>query len=452
MLVRRHQRHDDMEELDAHSGMLPRCFPYQQLRASSSAPQSAARSAVFPHAPREAAARRCHPAISVDGDCGSLHLLRGARSTMAPLPQPNTNPTRRVTRLTPLPEHARPRFALARQPPAAPADTAHPVDTLTALPLELALAVLEQLRPLDAATLSCTCRAMAAVTAYLRAASGKVLSMLPSPSSAAPAALGAPLDSGAFPQLRKNDRPGFGTFVGAELANAYNCQFEVRLDNFTGVNLEVGLAPASAFASGGLEKSRAWLFDCWGRKAHGGRREAYGGKLRTGDRLGVLFNYAAQSLSFLLNGVSMGVCFTGVTCLGPGGKVQPLYPVVSIPHVPGEAVTLLEPSPNCRDLLALEASATSWACPPHPDDNKLVVETMWYSTFRLPVDLRGLTVASLKEVMAGVTSWAPEHLSVYVDGRHYADHKRLDADCQISFGANHTHVPHVLLSIVQAVS
>jgi len=320
-------------------------------------------------------------------------------------------------------------------------------DILSSLPVELALAVITNLSPSDVASLSATCRSLAAITRHARAGSGQVLRVLPRQRESSelqpPTAL---LDSSCFPTLVKNSRPGFGTFVGAEPANAYNTLFELRVERFAGVNLEVGLAPASAFSGGGLHKSRAWLFDCWGRKSHRGTSSAYGAKLRPGDRLGVLFNHAAKSLTFLHNDISMGTAFTGVK------TQQPLFPVVSMPFLPGEAVTLLEPSRACRDLLPLEATHAHWVCPPHPDDDKLVVETMWYSSFRLALDMSVLTVRRLKEVMAGLTGYDKESLCVIVDGKHCADDKHLAADCKVHFGPNHTHVPHVLLSIVHAMS
>ena len=80
--------------------------------------------------------------------------------------------------------------------------------------------------------------------------------------------------------------------------DVYSCYWEIRLDCFSGRRCEVGVVVSGAVTSSGIDKARAWFFDCWGRKVHQQKMEEYGGKMPAGACL----NSAAELYRFLASG------------------------------------------------------------------------------------------------------------------------------------------------------
>ena len=186
------------------------------------------------------------------------------------------------------------------------------------------------------------------------------------------------LDWSEFPLIRKTPRPGFGTWMGAEPANTCSTLWQVRLETFRGVRLELGLGTADSLKIGVMARNKTWLFDCWGRRMHGNDVASYGGMMREGDVIGILYNRAADELTFLQNGVSMGPAFSGLS-----GKHERrlLYPVIHFPFFPLDTIRILQP--GAEDVASATRDAQScscdgddndtmqWEAPPHPDDGKV---------------------------------------------------------------------------------
>ncbi|CAB1115983.1 unnamed protein product [Ectocarpus sp. CCAP 1310/34] len=105
--------------------------------------------------------------------------------------------------------------------------------------------------------------------------------------------------------LRKTPRPGMGTIMAKERVDKMTCYWEVKIQVFTGVRLEVGVATRRSIYRGGCDKDECWVIDCYGRACHGTRLRGYGCKLKAGDVLGVLLNTADDSLSFFVKGMHL---------------------------------------------------------------------------------------------------------------------------------------------------
>ncbi|CAN0161864.1 unnamed protein product [Pylaiella littoralis] len=140
--------------------------------------------------------------------------------------------------------------------------------------------------------------------------------------------------------LRKTTRPGMGTIMAKERVDKMTCYWEVKIETFTGVRLEIGVATRRSIYRGGCNKDECWVFDCYGRACHGARVRGYGCKLQAGDVVGVLLNTADSSLSFFLQGECMGTAFRNVRAPPDRGAGLGLYPLVVLPSVAHEAVRL----------------------------------------------------------------------------------------------------------------
>mmetsp|Transcript_10101 Transcript_10101/g.29024 ORF Transcript_10101/g.29024 Transcript_10101/m.29024 type:complete len:521 (-) Transcript_10101:355-1917(-) len=341
-----------------------------------------------------------------DGDCGSLHGIRPGHCSS-------------VLRLL---------VAQERR------SGTQKMDILSALPKEVSLKILSMLSPRDIAHVGLACHRLHQLESLL-AASNELVFLTPSPVSAGTSQHPNPgttplLDTASWPRLVKTSRPGLGTFMGAEPVNSYSTLFEATIERMEGAGLDIGVAPTSALEGGNIRKSKAWLYDCWGRASHSGHSAAYGAKVRPGDRVGVLYNAATDTLSFLLNGVSMGVAFSGLRAhLMPA---QMLYPIISMPFIPGEAVLLSHLRPaGAQDMVALERSSEQWVCPSHPDDSNLLVETLWAGRpYRLPMleeDMLALTIGAIKKRVASLMQVEVANLSVLVGGQWPQDSATLQS-------------------------
>ena len=110
---------------------------------------------------------------------------------------------------------------------------------------------------------------------------------------------------------------------------------------------------------------------------HGNDVASYGGMMREGDVIGILYDRAADTLTFLQNGVSMGPAFSGLS-----GKDERrlLYPVIHFPFFPLDTIRIMQP--GAEDVASATRDAQSccdgddkdtmqWEAPPHPDDGKV---------------------------------------------------------------------------------
>jgi len=247
----------------------------------------------------------------------------------------------------------------------------------------------------------------------------------------------------------KNEKQGHGYVVMKQPVNNYSTYWEIQLDRFLFHRCEVGVCAKRALTTGGLDKTHAWLFDCWGHKFYNHTRQEYGMKMRTGDILGVMYNKLDRSLSFFENGRNMGVAFTNI-------RVPPnqLVPFVGLPLCPGEQVTFL-PHPICvsfpKTLAELTENSDAWCPTPHPDDEKVVVETLSNKGYRIPANPATTTVGQLKERLSLETGYAPQHIALHSGGRNLFDNFTLK-NSGISFDSSKTQTQEVLFYISHEIS
>lgn len=102
--------------------------------------------------------------------------------------------------------------------------------------------------------------------------------------------------------------------------------------------------------------------------------------MREGDVVGVLYDAKTATVSFLDDGVCMGVVNVGAE--GPNGKGH-LLPFVYMPYLEGEQVTLLE-SRGPLSVSAVRKTGTRWQRPVGlPYDGTIIVQTwepsVWYA-------------------------------------------------------------------------
>jgi len=120
------------------------------------------------------------------------------------------------------------------------------------------------------------------------------------------------------------------------------CYWEIIVDKLsshqTGFHVVIGVVPtAFNFYNTYLSSNGGWGYLADGRKAHNsGNGGLYGSKYVQGDRVGVLVDLIAGTVTFYKNGESQGVAFREVT--------GPVYPAVSL-LTGSQKVTLLQKVP-----------------------------------------------------------------------------------------------------------
>lgn len=191
--------------------------------------------------------------------------------------------------------------------------------------------------------------------------------------------------------LRKNSLPGDAFVVFDRCVTGTSAFWRFRIDQFKGQRIDVGVAMPHAFRFATVERKASWSFDCFGRVSLAGQRHAYGRQMKEGDILGVLYDAKTNSLSFLDNGVCMGV----VPLVGLGAKAH-LLPFVYLPYHEGESVTLLQGG-EPLSVMAVRAGAQRWRKPAGlPYDGSIIVQTwdarVWYA---IRVDPKVTTLAHL---------------------------------------------------------
>ena len=114
-----------------------------------------------------------------------------------------------------------------------------------------------------------------------------------------------------------------------------------------GKSIYIGVAPSDIDQSKWENyKKCGWYFDCYKSILCSGPPHNYEGKeygprkrggeyVHTGDSVGVVMNTAKGELSFVLNGVNLGVAFDGI----PLDK--PLVPCVLLYYIEGDSVELI---------------------------------------------------------------------------------------------------------------
>lgn len=257
---------------------------------------------------------------------------------------------------------------------------------------------------------------------------------------------------------RKTVRPGMGTVLAKERLDLMTCYWEVKIEAFSGVRLEIGVATRRCIRRGGLDKDEYWAFDCYGRARHGSRIRGYGCKVKAGDVIGVLLNTADNSLSFFLHGECMGTAFRNVRApVGLG-----LYPLLVLPSVARETVQLLRhpegdsalfPAP-VRELLATKRA---WRPRKHEHDHSVIVETYDAQVIHR---FRGMdpgitTVGGLKEALVtcqGLTLFTPGQLALRSKGALLTDDSALLSAVGVSFGSHGAQLQDIYLYVPHLIS
>ncbi|CAM9125700.1 unnamed protein product [Choristocarpus tenellus] len=258
---------------------------------------------------------------------------------------------------------------------------------------------------------------------------------------------------------RKSARPGMGALIGKERIDVHTCYWEVKLENFSGVRLEVGVGSRDCMSMGGINKEECWLFDCFGRALHEGRIRGYGCKLQTGNVVGVLLDTRTSSLSFFLQGVCMGIAFRNVRFDDDRG----LYPLIVLPSVPGEVVQLMQRPDSFVSFPAISSGllGTRRKWEPknhrHPNDRNIIVET---SDAQVIHRIDGLdpittTVGRLKEELIGcrdLDTFVPSQLALRTRGVLLTDDSVLLSTLGISFGSAGAQLQDIYLYVPHLIS
>ncbi|CAM9197435.1 unnamed protein product [Ectocarpus fasciculatus] len=258
--------------------------------------------------------------------------------------------------------------------------------------------------------------------------------------------------------LRKTPRPGMGTVMAKERVDKMTCYWEVKIQVFTGVRLEIGVATRRSIYRGGCDKDECWVIDCYGRACHGTRLRGYGCKLKAGDVLGVLLNTADDSLSFFVKGVCMGTAFRNVRA--PSGLG--LYPLVVLPSVAHEEVKFTScaeggsasfPAP-VRPLLATKRT---WRARPHPNDWDIIVETYDAQVIHRIQDMNPActTVGGLKEALVkchDMELFTPGQLALRTQGALLTDDSVLLSAAGVTFGSRGAQLQDVFLYVPHLIS
>jgi len=235
--------------------------------------------------------------------------------------------------------------------------------------------------------------------------------------------------------VRKNMKPGISFVLGKEPVSTCSTYWEIRLDQFTSHRCEIGVAVRPVVTSCGFNKSYTWVFDCFGHVTANYVSQEYGGKMRTGDMVGVLYDAAADTLSFFDNGRCMGVAFEGL--IGQHkGAYGPLFPIVIL-EKPEEQVTL-------------QAGAAGWCPAPHPDDGKLIIGSRW-GTFRCKL-VPGMTVGALKNTLAPQCGYPASQLALRSAGRELSSEGAELAALGIDFGRYGVQRQEVVVYVPHEVS
>ncbi|CAM9925057.1 unnamed protein product [Discosporangium mesarthrocarpum] len=259
---------------------------------------------------------------------------------------------------------------------------------------------------------------------------------------------------------RKSSRPGMATLLGNERLDVYTCYWEVRVETFQGVRLEIGVGSRGCVATGGLNANECWVFDCFGRAKHAGRIRGYGCKIHEGDIVGVLLDATARSLSFFLNGICMGTAFRNVRFLDGRG----LYPLVVLPSITGEAIQLCRWPGSSISFPAssngLLDSKKDWkpSAHKHPDDRHIIVETSDPQVlFRIGgLDPYTTTVGMLKEELVGLSSdmenFVPGQLALRTRGSLLTDDSMLLSAVGVTFGLGGAQLLDIFLYVPHLIS
>lgn len=192
----------------------------------------------------------------------------------------------------------------------------------------------------------------------------------------------------------KTRLPGDAHMVFEHDVSQTSTFWEVRLDEFRGHRVEIGVAKPGAFRFGMVERASSWSFDCFGRACIAGYRRTYGRHMCTGDVIGVVYDAARGVLAFLDRGVSMGALVIRRYRSTPH---SPLYPFIYFPCFQGESVSILRPPMSVIDLARIHDSARLWSRPKGlAYDGHIIVssweELVWYA---IPADTNSMTLAQL---------------------------------------------------------
>lgn len=159
--------------------------------------------------------------------------------------------------------------------------------------------------------------------------------------------------------------------------------WRLRLDVFRGHRLDVGVALASAFRFGMVERASSWSFDLFGRACIAGRSRPFGRHFVQGDVLTVVYNARNETLAFVDD--ACGACMGTLPVDFDDKSDLKLHPFVYFPALKGERMTLLRGGGGVVDLHRVKDSVQRWCREPArlPYDGCVIVATWeehrWYA-------------------------------------------------------------------------
>lgn len=234
--------------------------------------------------------------------------------------------------------------------------------------------------PKNLTSLSQTCTQLALLIRSVRCEADVALPASLSKQAQVPPGLAAQ-NKGANLTLLKTRTPGDAVVVFRRDISSVCAYWQFRIDVFKGHRIDIGVATRDSFRFGSVERATSWSFDCFGRVTLAGRRKTYGRQMRSGDIVGMLYDFSRQSISFLDNGISMGeLKIRDARWCGR----KALFPFVYFPYHEGEKVTLLGEKPQPLSVQAVHHSFQLWKRPSGlPYDGRIIVQTWeerkWYA-------------------------------------------------------------------------
>jgi hypothetical protein len=149
--------------------------------------------------------------------------------------------------------------------------------------------------------------------------------------------------------LYRTPRPGLAVSLFREALDVHTCYWEVRLERFKGPRMLIGVAARQGVKERGtLRKRWAWVYDCNGKFQHDDESVQYGPRCKSGDVVGVLLNNGTHTLTYFVNGESLGVA---ADARPPPGSH--LYPIICLSSLVGDSAVLVRPK---RDPLAPQSA------------------------------------------------------------------------------------------------
>lgn len=179
--------------------------------------------------------------------------------------------------------------------------------------------------------------------------------------------------------IQKTSTPGDAYVVFDKNISKVSCSWKVKLEQFKGHRIEIGIALPSAFRFGMVERASSWSFDCFGRACIAGKNITYGRQILNNESITIVYDSKHRTLSFLdVNHISMGCLHMQIT------DDSILYPFIYFPYFKGECLSIIYDNSCILDLEKVDLSKHTWKKRANlPFDNHIIVSTWedckWYA-------------------------------------------------------------------------